>query len=345
MPATDLAVTVITGPPGAGKTALALKAAHLAKAEFPDGQLYAGLGGIGQARDPLDILRELLRSVGVPPGRIPPGLAERASLYRSVLAGRRVLLLADDAASAAQVRPLLPGTADSAVVVTSSSRLADLEGASNLSLTGLTVDEAVALLGKIAGWQRVQAEPGAAAAIAMACAGLPLALRIAGARLAADPARRVADLATAMADTSRLLGELSIGDLSVSRRLDSAWRALDPCSRKALRTLATAGLRDLPDSLVLSAASGAAAVTHALTDSSLIIRNPETGFYRIAPLAGCHAAAQPVRHLPSRSVAPSRVGASRACRGYQASSLDSCTPSLTPHRLCAHGSTCAHTDR
>lgn len=293
MPATDLAVTVITGPPGAGKTALALKAAHLAKAEFPDGQLYAGLGGVGAARDPLEILGELLRSLGVPAGRVPGALAERASLYRSVLAGRRVLLLADDAASAAQVRPLLPGTAGSAVVVTSSSRLADLEGASVLSVAGLTGDEAVMLLSKIAGRARVAAEPAAASAIAAACAGLPLALRIAGARLAANPTGRLAGLADAVSDAGRLLGELSIGDLSVSRRLDATWQALDPWSREALRTLAKAGQRDLPDSVVLSAAAGSPAVAQALADRSLIIRNPETGFYRIAPLAGCHAAAQP----------------------------------------------------
>jgi DNA-binding SARP family transcriptional activator len=295
MPAADLAVTVITGPPGVGKTALALKAAHLARAEFPDGQLYTGLGGVGAARAPLDILGELLRSLGVPPGRIPGGLAERASLYRAVLAGRRVLLLADDAASAAQVRPLLPGTAGSAVIVTSSSRLADLEGASVLSVDGLTRDEAVLLLSKIAGRERVAAEPVPAAAIAAACGGLPLALRIAGARLAANPAGRLAGLADAVSDAGRLLGELSIGDLSVSRRLDTAWRALDPWSREALRTLAVAGLRDLPDSLVLSAAGGSTAVAQSLADRSLIIQSPETGFYRIAPLAGCHAAAQPAR--------------------------------------------------
>jgi DNA-binding SARP family transcriptional activator len=293
MPAASLAVTVITGPPGVGKTALAVKAAHLASVEFPDGQLYAALGGIGPARAPLDILGELLRSLGVPSARVPAGLAERAALYRSVLAGRRVLVLADDAASAAQVRPLLPGTAGSAVVVTSSSRLADLEGASILSLTGLSTDEAVAFLAKIAGRQRVQAEAGAAAAIAAACAGLPLALRIAGARLAANPAQRLADLATAVSDTGRLLGELSIGDLSVSRRLDTAWRALDPRSRNALRTLAKAGLSDLPDALVVSATSGTPAVAQALTDLSLIIQNPETGYYRMAPLAGYHAVAQP----------------------------------------------------
>jgi DNA-binding SARP family transcriptional activator len=292
MPATSLAVTVICGPPGIGKTALAVKAGHLASAEFPDGQLYAGLGGVGRAREPVEILGELLRSVGVPEARMPAGLAERSALYRSVLAGRRVLLIADDAGSAAQVRPLLPGTAGSAVLVTSTSRLADLEGGSNLSVTGLSTDEAVALLGKIAGTKRIEAEPGAAAAIAVACGGLPLAVRIAGARLAANPGRPLADLAAAISDSRRVLAELSIGDLSVSQRMDTAWRALDPRSRKALLTLARAGLPDLPESLVLSAAAGAPAVAQALTDSSLIIQNPETGSYRIAPLVGCHAVAQ-----------------------------------------------------
>jgi DNA-binding SARP family transcriptional activator/energy-coupling factor transporter ATP-binding protein EcfA2 len=294
LPAADLAVTVITGPPGSGKTALAVRAAHLASGKFPDGQLFAALGGPSRNRQPLDILGELLRSLGVPPSRVPEDLAERAALYRSVLAGRRVLVLADDAATAAQVRPLLPGTAGSAVLVTSSSRLADLEGASCLSVSGLDMDEAVVLLGKIAGKSRVEAEPAAAAAIVSACAGLPLALRIAGARLAADPGRRLADLAAAVSDTNRLLGELAIGDLSVSRRLDRAWRALDPSSQQALRTLAQAGPHDLPDSVVLSAAAGATSVAQALRDSGLIVQNPETGHYRIAPLAGWHAAAQPV---------------------------------------------------
>jgi DNA-binding SARP family transcriptional activator len=293
MPGADLAVIVITGPPGSGKTAFAVKAAHLASGAFPDGQLYAALGGPSRDRQPLAILGELLRSLGVPAGRVPDDLGERAALYRSLLAGRRVLVLADDAATAAQVRPLMPGTAGSAVLVTSGSCLADLEGASRLSMTGLSADEAVALLGKIAGERRVAAEPAAAAAIVSACTGLPLAVRIAGARLAANPSWRLADLADAMSDADRVLGELAIGDLSVSRRLDRAWRELDPRSRQALRTLAEVGRHDLPESLVLSAAGGATSVAQALSESGLIVQNPETGHYRMTPLTRCHAVAQP----------------------------------------------------
>ena len=292
MPAPDLSVTVISGPPGCGKTALAVKAGQLARAAFPDGQLFAALGGGGRDRTPEDALGALLQTLGIQPARMPAALPERAALYRSLLAGHRVLVVADDAVSAAQVRALLPGTAGSAVLVTSNSRLPDLEGATCLTLGGLSPPEGVSLLGKIAGQGRVAAESGAANAIVAACAGLPLALRIAGARLAAEPACRLADLAAAFSDSRRLLTELAIGDLSVSGRLDRAWRALDQTSRQALRRLAETDGRDLPDAVVMSAA-GTSSVTQALADAGLIVRSPETGRYQIAPLARWHAAAQP----------------------------------------------------
>lgn len=294
MPAATMAVTVITGPPGAGKSALAVNAAHLARNAFPDGQLYVSLGGLGAPREALDALGELVRSLGVPATRVPADIAERAALYRSILAGRRVLVLADDAASAAQVRPLLPGTQGSAAIVTSSLRLVDLEGAHSLAIAELSDEESLALLDKVAGGDRVAGEPEEAAAITAACARLPLALRIAGARLSAGQTARLADLAAALSDPDKLLDELVIGDLSVRRRLDVAWQALDVNSRRVLAALARSGAQRLADSRVLAAASDEAAVVHALANSCLLIQDSETGLYRLAPLVGRYAAAQNV---------------------------------------------------
>ena len=174
-------IAVITGLPGAGKTALALQVAHTVRAAFPDGQLWVPLeGATGHPRDPGEVLGELARALGVPGSAIPNSTAQRAALYRSLLAGRRVLVLADDAASAAQVQPLLPGTGQCAVVVTSRSELAGPAGARLVPLDPLTQAEAVELLSKIVGERRVSAEPGAAAELTAACGQLPLAVRIAG---------------------------------------------------------------------------------------------------------------------------------------------------------------------
>jgi DNA-binding SARP family transcriptional activator len=298
MPATDLpasgmTVTVLAGPPGIGKTALAVQAAHLASDAFPDGQLYIGFGGRGAPRPPADALAELLRSLGVPPGGVPEALGERAALYRSVLAARRVLVVADDVTAAAQVRPLLPGSPGCAVLVTSGSRLADLEGAQRIEVGPLSQDEAVAFLAKVVGAERVAAEPAAATALAAGCASLPLALRIAGARLAARPARELADVVAALASPGGMLAELAVGDLSVMSRLRQAWQALDHDARHALWLLAHARLAIVPGWLVTAVTASSYAAAHALTDSCLLMPDGASGSYQLAPLIESFALAQP----------------------------------------------------
>jgi DNA-binding SARP family transcriptional activator len=302
MPGSAMSVTVLTGPPGAGKTALALRAAHLAAEAFPDGQLFVSLGGRRDYREPLELLGELLRSLGVPAGSVPAGMAECAAMYRSALAGRRILVLADDATAAAQLRPLLPGSTGAAVLVTATGRLGDLEGARHVSVDGLSRDEALALLGRIAGPSRLLADPPAAEAIVSACAGLPLALRIAGAKLAAAPAIRAAELAAELTDGTAAGGQpegglrtvFAIGDLSVARRLDEAWYALRPDARLALWLLAHAQQDSCPEWLVDAVAAGSPATVGELADSCLIRQDPATGRYSLAPLVVRYALAQPV---------------------------------------------------
>jgi hypothetical protein len=194
------------------------------------------------------VLGELLRGLGVPAASIPVAKFEREALYRSMLAGRRVLLLADGASSAAQVKPLLPGTEGSAVLVTSRARLADLEGAKLIELKGLDPANSVLLLAQIsgrniaeAGWDAAEdpeTEADAAKAIAAACGYLPLALRIAGARLADDPELTVTELALLLSDESRRLDELTVGQVSVRTRLGTAAFGVSDPARYALVLLA-----------------------------------------------------------------------------------------------------------
>jgi DNA-binding SARP family transcriptional activator len=300
MPGASVSATVLTGPPGAGKTALAVKAAHLAADSFADGQLFVNLGGWREPRMPLEILGQLLRSLGIPPDSVPGALGECSALYRSMLAGRRVLVVADDAAAAAQVRPLLPGTPGATVLVTASCRLADLEGAQHIEVGPLSDAEALAMLGRIAGEERLRAEPDAAAAVLAACAGLPLALRIAGARLAAAPAKRVAELAAELGPQPtpglpprKLRTALAVGDLSVAGRLDDAWQALRPDARLALWLLAHVHQDSCPDWLVDAVAGGSPTVVNELADACLILQDLATGRYRLAPLVANFALAQP----------------------------------------------------
>lgn len=242
------AVAVLSGMAGVGKSALALHVAHGLREEFPDGQLHLHLHGATPGMAPLapcQSLTALLRDLGVPPRGIPDTPDAAAALLRSTLAPTRTLLLLDDAASAAQVRPLLPAGAGCAVVVTSRSPLTALDGAARFALTPLSAPESSALLRAVSG------RDGAGAAgsddmdrLAECCGRLPLALRIAAARLAARRALSPADLAGLLSAQSGRLDHLEYDDLSVRRSLAVAYAALDPDAALALRRL---GAVDIPE--------------------------------------------------------------------------------------------------
>jgi DNA-binding SARP family transcriptional activator/tetratricopeptide (TPR) repeat protein len=270
--ATAVPVTVVSGPPGVGKTSLALHVAHALREHFSDGQLYVQLAGASASpRAPDEVLGELLRALGVAAGSIPGEAQARSAMLRSCLADRRVLLLADDAASAAQVRMLIPGTAGCAAVVTSRDRLAGLT-ASHMHLDSLQPGEALEMLGRIAGEERVAAEPAAGAGLVAACGHLPLAVRITGARLAARPSWPVATLAALVADERQRLDELTVGDLEVRATMELGYQALPSRARAAFRLLSLAGPFDVAGWVVavLLGSDDAADVVNLLVDKSML---------------------------------------------------------------------------
>ncbi|MCG5221110.1 BTAD domain-containing putative transcriptional regulator [Streptosporangium soli] len=239
-------VCVIFGPGGVGKSALALRAAHEIVPFYPDGQLHVELRGTSEApATPHEVLGRLLRELE--PGLSSPGtLEERAARYRTLLAGRRRLIVLEDAATESQVRPLMPGTPGSGVIVTSRNRLTGLAGAAVLELGLLSDQAALHLLGQIAGQERIAADPDASRRVVRQCSGLPLALRIAGSRLASRRRWSVTRLADRLADEQRRLDELAVGDQEVRAGIALSYNLLPPEARTALRRLGLLGLPYIP---------------------------------------------------------------------------------------------------
>jgi DNA-binding SARP family transcriptional activator len=229
----------INGPAGVGTSALAVHVAHRLAPGFADGQLYADLrGNAGRPVDPGEVLDRFLRALGVPGEAVPAAVDDRAALYRSRTAARRVVLLLDNAVDEAQVRPLVPGGAGCVVLVTSRIALLGLAGARQVPLGGLPAEDAVRLLATVCGREGMAADP-AASVIAGLCGHLPLAVRTAGVRLATRPlltTRRLADL---LRDEDHRLDELALrGGLAVRPRLEAHYRELADADRAALRRLA-----------------------------------------------------------------------------------------------------------
>ncbi|SEN08519.1 AfsR/SARP family transcriptional regulator [Actinacidiphila rubida] len=240
-----MAVSAVAGIGGVGKTTLAVHVAHAAREAFPDGQLYVDLQGTEpRPADPDTVLAAFLRALGVPNQAIPETLAERAALYRSTLDGRRVLTLLDNAYDAAQVRPLLPGTPGCAALITSRVRMVDLAGAHLVDLDVMSPGEALQLFTRIVGEDRVAGERQAALDVVGACGFLPLAIRIAAARLAARRTWTVSALARKLADQRRRLDELRAGDLAVKATFALGYGHLSTAQARAFRLLS---LADGPD--------------------------------------------------------------------------------------------------
>ena len=286
-------LAVLTGEPGAGKSTLAVRAAHRLRARFPDGQLYVPLG-----RDVGEVLADLLRALGVPGPAVPDDVRARAAVFRGRLTDRRVLVVLDDAGDPEHVRALLPGTPGCAVLVTSRQRLSGLAGAHRLSLGPLSDAEATELLNRLAG-ARVARERAEAGRIVAACARLPLALRIAGSRLAIRPHLRLGELADRLEDEVRRLDELTVSDLAVRSSIALSHEGLRPPARRAFRLLGRCKLVDLPAWAVttLIGEPDADEAVEELVEASLLeAREPDAtgeGRYRMHDLVRLYAAEGP----------------------------------------------------
>jgi DNA-binding SARP family transcriptional activator len=281
-------ILAIDGMAGMGKTALAVRVAHQVAERYPDAHLFLDLHGHSDRApsDPASALSTLLRQLGVAPERIPEGLDDRIVLWRTELAERRALIVLDNALDTAQVLPLLPGASTSCTLITSRRRLAGLDGVHPLSLDVLDLDDAVELLRRMVG-DRVRADLPSTVEVAELCGRLPLALRLAAARLQHRPTWTVADLAGRLRDAERRLAELAVDGRTVAAAFTLSYQHLPVRAQQVFRSLglhpaadfeahAVAALVDLPP-------AETTAMLEELVDAHLV-EAPAAGRYRLHDL-------------------------------------------------------------
>lgn len=289
-------VAVVSGPPGCGKSTMAVHVAHRVRDAFPDGQLFVDLGGTSdQPRDPADVLAEMLRGLGVIDSTIPGELGERAALLRSRLAQRRFLIVLDDAAGGAQVRPLLPGTGGSAVLVSSRRRMPGLP-AYHSPLGVMEREDARALFGAIVGTERLRPEEADVDRVLAGCGSLPLAVRIAGARLANRPGWTVGTLADFLHDERGRLDQLRTGEMEVRAGAELSYRHLpEPAARvfRAFGQLGDDAVAGWTVEVAMGQAEEAAGALETLLDEHLVEVVGTDGLglqrYRMHDLLRCYA--------------------------------------------------------
>ncbi|HVQ96245.1 MAG TPA: BTAD domain-containing putative transcriptional regulator [Mycobacteriales bacterium] len=300
------AICAVDGMAGVGKTALVVLAAHrlAAAGGFPDGTLFVDLCGFGNSgpTDPMDALEVMLRGLGVVGEQIPPGREARVGLYRSVTARRRVLIVLDDARDEAQVRPLLPGTPTCRVLVTSRRRLAGLDDADLLTLDSLRPQEAARLFRAVAGAGRDLGDPTVVEQIVQACGLLPLAVRVAAARLRASPAWTGPALLTRLRHAQNRLAELDDGDRSVAAALAVSVRQLAADQRRAFAVLGLhPGIDYEPDALaaLLGTTAEVAGPLLAGLERVNLVEGSSPGRYRFHDLVRTYTATMPVDREPA----------------------------------------------
>lgn len=308
-------ILAIDGMAGSGKTTLAVRFGHRIARRFPDGQLYVDLRGYAPAppMTAAEALGRFLRSLGQPASRIPDDEQEAAAAFRSAVADQRMLVLLDNARSAAQVRPLLPGNADCLTVITSRRTLATVDGARNVHLDVLSEQESLSLLRSLAGSDRIAAEPRAAARLASLCARLPLALRIAGARLVTRPPAPIGTLVEQLDDARHRLDELEVDDRAMRASFEVSYHALrtsdDPTDRLAADAFVLLGAVEWADTSVPVMAalldlsrSDARAALERLADDRLLDRSA-AGRYRAHDLLRLYAHELARQDEPARQAA------------------------------------------